>query len=150
MTAIIILEIAPVKGMGSTIRLIIRAEGLIKLPEGLIYPVGVRINVFCVLIPVIAVQLVVGIVIVEGGIDIQDIIAFGLRTCRNVHNGAVLTGLSIANGIDFIPIAAAFGVIINCAVAGVAVEAGAFSSPGMACSSVILGPPFGTPPSPLE
>ena len=68
--------------MGSSVLLIIRAERLVKLPEGLINPVAIFPvkTIFSVAISVISVQLVIGVIIVEGGIDVEDIVALGLRT----------------------------------------------------------------------
>ena len=106
---------------------IIITQRLIKLPE--CDPVALRCYIHTRIgIPIITVQFIIRVVVIEGGIYIQGILLYRRRFLLNINYIAVLILLCIPNRICFSPVTAPIFTSTVCrSITGVCIEAG-FSS----------------------
>ena len=118
---------------GNLIFFIIITQRLIKLPERNPVPMRSSIHTFRIGIPIITVQFIIRVIVIEGRIHIQ-----GIRTCRrrvllNVNYIDALTILGflillcIPNRICFSPVTASVFLLVYRSITGIRIEAG-FSS----------------------
>ena len=136
------LEMADVNGVIHSGGAVVIAERLVQLAED--HPVAlagkaVVSEIGGVIITVVAVELVVGIPVVEGGIEI--IVRIG-RTggISDINYIRASAGLGITDSVGIVPIAAALGRGgINRLIAGISIEAGLFQTLNIVCQFLIPG-----------
>ena len=85
------------------------AEGAVKLLKSDIPALGTATNDWGA-VTIKAVQLVVGVVIVQGAGDILCTLLLGERAACNVHNGRAFAAFGIVAGVFLAPVAAAENV----------------------------------------
>ena len=126
---------------------IIITQRLIKLPE--CDPVALRCFIHTRIgIPIITVQFIIRVVVIEGRIYIQGILLYRRRLLLNINYIAVLILLCIPNRICFSPVTVSIFLLVYRSITGIRIETG-FSSTRFRiwnrqsiCSSSILLPIF--------
>ena len=115
------------------------AEGAVKLLKSDKSALGTAVNSRGA-VTVQAVQLVVGVVIVQGAGDILCILLLGKSAAViNVHNGGIFAAFGIADRGSLSPVAVTAAARVGRRVAVVGKEAGCLQSWGDLCRAVLLG-----------
>ena len=113
---------ANVNGHDCGLTLVVVAQSLIEVTE--IVPALVRGRESCtIIIPVVAVELVIGVVIVESGGNVNCIGRLSKGAGGDVHNVGILHKLGAADLIRLTPVAVAHRAVKQALVAGVGIEA---------------------------
>ena len=111
---------------GDILLSIIITQRLIKLPE--CDPVALSCFIHPRIgIPIITVQFIIRVVVIEGGIYIQGILLYRRRTLLNINYIGFLIFLCIPNRIYFSPVTVSVLILVYGSITSIRIEAG-FSS----------------------